>query len=79
MTTIKLITEALLALKDRTGSSVQAINKWIETEKKVRPLVGKLCLFVATRLFGARVFFADGPESQGLPTAITWEGRVGFQ
>lgn len=34
MATIKTITEAILALKDRTGSSVIAINKWIESEKK---------------------------------------------
>lgn len=36
MTTFELVKEAILALKDRTGSSVPAINKWIETEKKVR-------------------------------------------
>ena len=35
MATIKLIKEAIVALKDRTGSSVPAIKKWIETEKKV--------------------------------------------
>jgi len=34
MATIALIKEAILALKDRTGSSVPAITKWIETEKK---------------------------------------------
>jgi hypothetical protein len=36
MATLELVKEALLALKDRTGSSVQAINKWVEAEKKVR-------------------------------------------
>jgi hypothetical protein len=36
MTTLQLIKEAIGALKDRTGSSVIAINKYIETEKKVR-------------------------------------------
>jgi hypothetical protein len=36
MTTISLIKEAITALKDRTGSSVPAISKWIESEKKVR-------------------------------------------
>ena len=42
MATLTLIKEAILALKDRTGSSVQAINKWIETEKKVcRVVEGK--------------------------------------
>lgn len=52
MATIALIKEAILALKDRTGSSIPAINKWIETEKKVsseRRSIGKkgaigLCL-----------------------------------
>lgn len=36
MATISLIKEAILALKERTGSSVVAINKYLETEKKVR-------------------------------------------
>jgi hypothetical protein len=35
MTTIVIIKEAILALGDRTGSSVPAITKWIETNKKV--------------------------------------------
>ena len=35
MATILLVKECLLALKDRTGSSVPAINKWLESEKKV--------------------------------------------
>lgn len=35
MTTIVLIKEAITALKDRTGSSIPAITKWLETEKKV--------------------------------------------
>ena len=62
MTTIKVITEAILALKDRTGSSVQAINKWIETEKKVRPFVRKLCLFVAESHLGDACFFLQMPR-----------------
>jgi linker histone H1 and H5 family len=36
MATLTLIKEAIAALKDRTGSSIPAINKWIESEKKVR-------------------------------------------
>jgi len=36
MATLELIKEAIIALKDRTGSSIPAINKWIETEKKVK-------------------------------------------
>jgi hypothetical protein len=35
MSTIEIVKEAIVALKDRTGSSVPAMNKWIETEKKV--------------------------------------------
>ena len=46
MSTIALIKEAILALKDRTGSSVIAINKWIETEKKV----GALALVIVRRI-----------------------------
>jgi len=36
MATIVLIKEAITALKDRSGSSVIAINKYLESEKKVR-------------------------------------------
>ena len=36
MATLDLVKECLLALKDRTGSSIPAMNKWIEAEKKVR-------------------------------------------
>ena len=35
MATILLIKDSILALKDRTGSSVPAITKWIVAEKKV--------------------------------------------
>lgn len=42
MSTLILIIEAIAALKDRTGSSVLAINKWLETEKKVRGFQEKL-------------------------------------
>jgi hypothetical protein len=38
MATIVLIKEAVLAQKERTGSSVISINKWIESEKKVSPI-----------------------------------------
>ena len=40
MPTLQLVKEALKALKDRNGSSVVAITKWIENEKKV----GKITL-----------------------------------
>jgi hypothetical protein len=36
MSTIEVIKAAIVALKDRTGSSIPAINKWLESEKKVR-------------------------------------------
>jgi hypothetical protein len=35
MATIETVKEAIAALKERTGSSVPAINKWIESEKTV--------------------------------------------
>ena len=63
MTTISLIKEAILALKDRTGSSVQAINKWIEAEKKVCGAQRKLLRYTQSRLFGGtRVFSQKGHE-----------------
>jgi hypothetical protein len=50
MSTIEVIKEAIAALKDRTGSSVIALNKWIETEKKV----SKLTLFCPDHTFDTR-------------------------
>jgi linker histone H1 and H5 family len=38
MTTIVQVKEAIAALKDRTGSSVVAISKWLDSEKKVSVL-----------------------------------------
>jgi hypothetical protein len=35
MTTIAIVKECLLALGDRTGSSLYAMNKWIDSEKQV--------------------------------------------
>ena len=45
MATINQIKEAIVALKDRTGSSIVAINKWLETEKKVSCFDGFRALF----------------------------------
>lgn len=36
MATLALVKKAILDMKDRTGSSLIAINKWIETNEKVR-------------------------------------------
>lgn len=61
MTTIDLIKEAITALKDRTGSSVVAITKFIESEKKVRRL-GRYIVFFGTpnlRVGEKRSFSAD--------------------
>ena len=46
MATIGLIKEAILALKDRTGSSVIAINKWLESEKNVSGIHCFMAVFV---------------------------------
>lgn len=35
MATLVLVSECILALNDRTGSSLPAINKWILSEYKV--------------------------------------------
>lgn len=39
MATLELIKESIVAQKDRTGSSTIAITRWIEANKKVRPLI----------------------------------------
>ena len=35
MATLAIVSKAILDMKDRTGSSLIAINKWIETNEKV--------------------------------------------
>ena len=54
MATILLVKEAIVSLKDRTGSSVVAINKYIEGEKKVRCFGVEKCLFSDCRFFRMR-------------------------
>lgn len=36
MATLIIIKKAILDMKDRTGSSLPALKKWIETNEKVR-------------------------------------------
>lgn len=36
MATLMMVKKAILEMKDRTGSSLQAINKWVATNEKVR-------------------------------------------
>jgi hypothetical protein len=59
MATLEIVKEAVLALKDRTGSSVPAINKWVEAEKNV----SSIGHFLALSGFEVRerniVFFAQ--------------------
>ena len=45
MSTIAIVKKAILDMKDRTGSSLPAINKWIETNEKVRRKMGHESLF----------------------------------
>ena len=63
MATIEIVKAAILALKDRTGSSIPAINKWIESEKKV----SLSTLFIDCKLLGPRekknAFFAKNSVS----------------
>lgn len=60
MTTLALIKEAIGALKDRTGSSTIAINKWIESEKKVGSFAACFGL-VLQRVFRCGVVFLQIP------------------
>jgi len=81
MTTIVLIKEAIATLKDRTGSSVVAINKWIESEKKVSQI--DLCEKLSpTRdswvrskptffwFFGTSSFLRVTVETKSCPTSV---------
>lgn len=45
MTTLVIVKKAILEMKDRTGSSLIALNKWIETNEKVRRRTGLVALF----------------------------------
>jgi hypothetical protein len=54
MSTIMLIKEAISALKDRSGSSTIAINKYLETEKKVRGIFAEI-----SRLFRLTVIVIE--------------------
>ena len=58
MSTIEIIKEAVIALKDRTGSSIPAINKWLESEKKVRTIRHVLSTFSIGESFKNTLFFA---------------------
>ena len=59
MTSLALIKEAILALKERTGSSTSAINKYLLGEKQVRRPLDKLNRFLpSAELAAKRSFFA---------------------
>jgi hypothetical protein len=52
MATIALVKESIVALKDRSGSSVIAINKWIEAERKVsQPILSEPVRRLTIRIF----------------------------
>ena len=44
MTTLVIIKAAILDMKDRTGSSLQALNKWIAANEKVRKISSSIPL-----------------------------------
>ena len=58
-TTLDKVCEAIAALKDRKGSSVIAINKWIEMEKKVR----RKSLYREKPQVEVNVFFSENSVS----------------
>ena len=45
MATLAIVKKAILDMKDRTGSSLIAINKWILTNEKVRRRMSAIALF----------------------------------
>jgi hypothetical protein len=78
MATITQIKEAIVALKDRTGSSIVAINKWLETEKKVSCFDGFPALFQLGELGPNFVFFAIFAGRPKLEYRITFHQVVRF-
>jgi hypothetical protein len=46
MATLVIIKKAILDMKDRTGSSLPALKKWVETNEKVRQRIRALPVFV---------------------------------
>ena len=45
MATLAIVQKAILDMKDRTGSSLIAINKWILANEKVRRRSSAIALF----------------------------------
>ena len=62
MATIAIVKECLLSLGDRSGSSLYAINKWIEAEKQVGIFKG---VFLATYRMSS--FSASEKLARSLP------------
>ena len=76
MATIGLIKEAIAALKDRTGSSRQAITKWIESEKKVSPFQ---CVFALGEVFNRHAYkFCTPRETRAFTRVFVVEFRLNF-
>jgi hypothetical protein len=65
MSTLLLIKEAILALKDRSGSSAIAINKYLESEKKVRVVFIEKEPISVPRVMRVRACFFDAPNRIG--------------
>ena len=68
MTTLALIKEAILALKERTGSSTSAINKYLLGEKQVRRFLQKLYRF----------FHRSNSLPKGVFSAVTSPNRQNY-
>lgn len=78
MATIAVVKECLLALSDRTGSSLPAINKWIESEKKVS--VSKVLTEFYSVLPDDAIFELLGARfTHGFKTTMVERTRLSFQ
>ena len=82
MTTLDVIKEAIIALGDRTGSSVPAIAKWLEANKKVCLLLSlgvytPFCGHVVSRRLGVFAISAQKSTRAKLKAArISRSGHV---
>ena len=77
MATLIIVKKAILEMKDRTGSSLQAINKWCATNEKVRQrirVVSLLLIVLHTILCFSKFCFSKKPRV--ILEILTWHEKI---
>ena len=77
MATLIIVKKAILEMKDRTGSSLQAINKWCATNEKVRQRIRVLSLLLIvlhTILCFSKFCFSKKPRVK--LEILTWHEKI---